>query len=1103
MKHFGIRKALSGFLAGAIMLGSIPFSAAAEEEFNITISVEGNTLGQGMYIEPVTYTLDEINSLIATEGYEPCTEETLTAGLVTLAMLIDNELEYEMTGTWDSTAYVAAIKGLDKGTLDIPSIITENGGPSNEENDGNDDEYLGEFDYNSMSGWMLCVDNHFIQVSCASYNAAEAEAEGATFESGSVIRWQFTLYGYGADLGTPFMMGVAYFDAANKDALYKKYAELSAKGFFDTNAQAKEDALAVMEDLTATQEEVDSALKALNDAASAEPVVPTTDRDISKELSSVLEQLAVSYPSPEFGTTNGEWTVLNLSRGGYYQPDNKYFSDYYDKIVETVNSKAEEVGMSGALDANTSTNNSRLIMALSSIGRDAHKVGKYDLIEAYNANGLDWIKKQGINGPVFALIALDTRGYETTDKTLRKQCVDYILEKQLADGGWAYFGTTADPDMTSMALQALAPYTSDENVKAACDKAFTVLSNTQQDDGGYTSWGSANSECVAQTIVACAAHGINPHTDARFVKNGKSLVDALMAFYNEDTKNFCHTIGDGGNAMATDQAVLGLVAYDRLKSEKTSLYNMTDVPAHEEELVLSVPANVTVEAGNKKVIISWGAVENATEYIVQRLENDIWSTVGISEGCSFTDTELTNGTVYSYKVIAVNGDVQSEASEIVNAVPEAPIPEAPTNVKATAGDKQVTVTWNAVDGATQYRVQRLNGSTWSTVGSPKTNSFTNTGLTNGTSYSYRVLALVDGKWSGVSAVVTAAPKGSIIPQNVKATAGDKQITVTWNTVDGASQYRVQRLNSSTWSTVGSPKTNSFTNTGLTNGTSYSYRVLALVDGKWSGASAVVTAAPKGGVIPQNVKATAGDKQIKLTWTAVSGATQYRVQRLNGSTWSTVGNPKTNSFTNTGLTNGTSYSYRVLALVDGKWSGASAVVTAAPKGSVIPQNVKATAGDKQVKLTWNAVDGASQYRVQRLNGSTWSTVGSPKTNSFTNTGLINGTSYSYRVLALVDGKWSGASAVVTAAPKGSIIPQNVKATAGDKQIKLTWTAVSGATQYRVQRLNSSTWSTVGSPKTNSFTNTGLTNGTSYSYRVLALVDGKWSGASAVVTAKPSK
>ena len=444
---------------------------------------------------------------------------------------------------------------------------------------------------------------------------------------------------------------------------------------------------------------------------------------------------------------------------------------------------------------------------------------------------------------------------------------------------------------------------------------------------------------------------------------------------------------------------------------------------------------------------------------------------------------------------------------------------APTNVKATAGDKQIKLTWTAVSGATKYRIQRLNDSKWGTIATVSTNSYTNTGLTNGTKYSYRVLASADGStWSGASAVVSATPAAAVkvsTPTNVKATAGDKQIKLTWTAVSGATKYRIQRLNNSTWGTIATVSTNSYTNTGLTNGTKYSYRVLASADGStWSSASAVVSATPAAAVkvsTPTNVKATAGDKQIKLTWTAVSGATKYRIQRLNDSKWGTIATVTTNSYTNTGLTNGTKYSYRVLASADGStWSSASAVVSATPAAAVkvsTPTNVKATAGDKQVKLTWTAVSGATKYRIQRLNDSKWGTIATVTTNSYTNTGLTNGTKYSYRVLASADGStWSSASAVVSATPAAAVkvsTPTNVKATAGDKQIKLTWTAVSGATKYRIQRLNNSTWGTIATVSTNSYTNTGLTNGTKYSYRVLASADGlTWSSASAVVSATPT-
>ncbi|MGN1119104.1 MAG: fibronectin type III domain-containing protein, partial [Oscillospiraceae bacterium] len=81
----------------------------------------------------------------------------------------------------------------------------------------------------------------------------------------------------------------------------------------------------------------------------------------------------------------------------------------------------------------------------------------------------------------------------------------------------------------------------------------------------------------------------------------------------------------------------------------------------------------------------------------------------------------------------------------------------PQNVAATSGSGCVTVTWKAVSGATKYRVQRLNGSSWTSVSYPTTNSFTDTDVTVGTEYSYRVLAKVNDTWSGVSAVVKAAP----------------------------------------------------------------------------------------------------------------------------------------------------------------------------------------------------------------------------------------------------------------------------------------------------------------------------------------------------------
>ena len=599
MKNTG-KRLLAAVLA-VVMLASLSFVAFAaqgdDDEFKVVVSMEGLTLGQGLYFEPQVYTLSEINALLETESYGPLDRSEVTAGLATLAFFIDHNIDYTMTGNWTDTAYVSSIKNVDKGYLDIPSVITENGGPSNDENDGNNDEYLGEFDYDSTSGWMITVNDFMINVGCAGWYFENEEQKAlcpSDLGNTYVVRWQFTLHGYGADLGVDTGWGMpSFFEGAKKAELYAAYANCS-------DAAKKAQVMPVMENLTATQDEVDAAVAILTAGDTGDKA------DYKTTLNETMAQLAATVTEPSFGTGAGEWTVLSLARGNYYDTGDKYFEDYYSRIEETVKEKAASVNLNGALHKVKSTENSRLIMALSAIGKDPTNVGGVDLVGAYSANGFGWIKKQGLNGPVFALIALDTYNYKTSDATIRQQCVDYILQAELANGGWALSGTTADPDMTAMVLQALANYADNSDVKDAAERGFAALSSIQKDNGGYASWGSVNSESIAQVIVACTAWGIDPSTDSRFVKSGGSTVDALLEFYVPDGKGFAHVLETTGgyaggevNAMATDQACYALVAYDRFVNNKNALYDMSDV-AHPEPAGISASISLPAEISNKK-----------------------------------------------------------------------------------------------------------------------------------------------------------------------------------------------------------------------------------------------------------------------------------------------------------------------------------------------------------------------------------------------------------------------------------------------------------------------------------------------------------------------
>ena len=290
----------------------------------------------------------------------------------------------------------------------------------------------------------------------------------------------------------------------------------------------------------------------------------TTDLDtIYKTTGDYIEALG----TPGVGSIGGEWMTIGLARSGRDVPDG-----YYDAVLGYVEANIDE---NGRLDASRSTENSRIILALTAIGRDVTDVGGHNLLSGLDS--MEFIENQGINGPVWALIALDSHDYPTSGDVTREKLVQAILDAALESGGWAFAGTTADPDMTAMAIQALAPYyDTDENVRAAVDKALGVLSAAQLPTGGFASWGSENSESCAQVIVALTALGIDPATDSRFVKNGLTILDALASFY-VDGGGFRHTASGELDGMATEQGYYALAAYYRFASGQTRLYDMSDV----------------------------------------------------------------------------------------------------------------------------------------------------------------------------------------------------------------------------------------------------------------------------------------------------------------------------------------------------------------------------------------------------------------------------------------------------------------------------------------------------------------------------------------------
>ena len=296
----------------------------------------------------------------------------------------------------------------------------------------------------------------------------------------------------------------------------------------------------------------------------------------ANQLEKTAGYLQAQIAAPGTGSVGGDWLIFGLARSGVKVPQ-KYFDAYYENVEAAVREK------NGVLSDRKYTEYSRTVLALTAIGKNPVDVAGFDLLKPLA--DFEQVTKQGINGTIFALLAMDSGKYEIPEnpdaavQATRQMYVDELLARELPDGGWTLTGGEPDVDITAMTLQALAKYRDQADVTAAVERGLAVLSSLQEPDGGYVSWGSSNSESVAQVLVALTELGV-PLDDERFTKNGITVEDALLRFAQENGA-FVHVRdGSGGDdEMATEQAFYALAAIHRAETGETTLYDMTDVSA--------------------------------------------------------------------------------------------------------------------------------------------------------------------------------------------------------------------------------------------------------------------------------------------------------------------------------------------------------------------------------------------------------------------------------------------------------------------------------------------------------------------------------------------
>ena len=438
---------------------------------------------------------------------------------------------------------------------------------------------LEELEHGVYSGWMYTVNGV----------APSKALKDMMLEDGDVIRFYYT---DGSEIEDQIT-------AAEVEELIDKITNVDELTLND--AKTVSDAEAAYNKLTEAQKEFipqDKKTKLSNAVKKIAELKEEAQKSFEDAYKTTGDYLAALLKGNE--GLGSEWVVLGLARAD--RTSDIDTAAYYKAIVEAVKKKG-----SAQLSNTKSTENSRVILALTSLGKDVTDVGGYNLL-APLAN-LDFVNKQGTNGAIWALTALDSHEYEIPalpegsqgTQTTRENLIQAILDAQLEDGGFAMSGNSADPDMTAMAIQALANYKADnEAVAQAIEKAVECLSNLQdENDGGFLGSDGKSSESCAQVIVALTKLGIDPSADARFVKNGHSVLDALLGFYVEGG-GFEHVAGGGVNGMASEQGYYALASYSRMLADKTSLYDMSDVTINKNTDDDDKPDDKTTPADDKK-----------------------------------------------------------------------------------------------------------------------------------------------------------------------------------------------------------------------------------------------------------------------------------------------------------------------------------------------------------------------------------------------------------------------------------------------------------------------------------------------------------------------
>ena len=738
------------------------------------------------------------------------------------------------------------------------------------------------------------------------------------------------------------------------------------------------------------------------------------------------------------------------------------------------------------------------------------------------------------------------------------------------DGDWSILERDTDDDETTYTHTGLEPGTRQYYRVAAINREGE---GSWSDIADATTEGGVPSEPTNLTAVESGSSRINLSWSAPTFDGGSRITGYEIEVSSNGGRTWS-VEEDDTRSSSTTYAHTGLESGTRWHYRVSAINSEgTGEPSNVASATtdIGVPRAPTslsaVTSGESQIRLSWAppSDDGGAPIIGYRIERSTtggspWIELDGNTGStstSYTDSPLPPGTTRYYRVAAINSQGLGRFSRTASATTRAAVPDAPTNLTATAsGQAQINLSWRAPlrDGGarlTGYRVEwsATGGTPWNVLTSRHTSTtYMHRGLSPATTRYYRVSATNPVGTGDPSNVASATTESGVpgVPRNLTAVeSGSSRINLSWSAPisDGGSRITGHKIEVSsnggrTWSVEEDDTRSSSTtyaHTGLESGTTWHYRVSAINSEGTGEPSNVASATTDIGAprAPTSLSAVAsGESQIRLSWAPPSddGGARiigYRidVSTTRGSSW-TVLNGNTGSittaYTHSNLPPGSTRTYRVAAINSQGTGQYSNTATATTRAAVpdAPTGLTATAsGQTQVNLRWRAplVDGGARitgYRVEvsRTGGSPWTVLASRATSTtYTHRGLAPASTRYYRVSATNSVGTGDASNVATATTDATVPSAPVRLSAranGQNQIDLTWTAPSSdggapVTGYRIEfSPNGSSWtllrSNTGSNAT-SFSHTGLAPATKRYYRVYAINIAGRSPASNVANA----